>query len=130
MIVHGTPVGDHHTWVRPQGPACPGCECCTAALCEIGKASFDRCEGETSPGAMEVVRGCPCSGPQAADSVAHLMERWREQVRAEWEKDPTAAERYQALLRERVIDQSGGSGVEMGRLLRALVEELWPVSAE
>jgi hypothetical protein len=57
-FAHGTPVGDHHTWVRHQNPPCPYCECCTEALCRRAVERDSACHLEGS-GDFQLA-DCPC----------------------------------------------------------------------
>jgi len=58
-FAHGAPVGDYHTWVRPESPPCPDCECCTAALCAKAVAENLACHlvGRGSDYDLSL---CPC----------------------------------------------------------------------
>jgi len=58
-FAHGTPVGDHHTWVRPESPPCPDCVCCSAALCELAVKKGTACHWEGRSGDFDLSR-CPC----------------------------------------------------------------------
>lgn len=57
----GMPAGDFHTWVRPQGDACPDCECCTAALCEKARDTGFDCSHHVSGRAHIDVSMCACT---------------------------------------------------------------------
>lgn len=61
-FAHGTPAGDHHTWVKPPSPDCPDCSCCTLALCSTAAERHTYCSAlvGAGPDVMDVV-GCPCS---------------------------------------------------------------------
>jgi len=49
-------------YVRPKNQDCPDCECCTAALCEKGRASISECAGHVDDeDLIEQVTDCPCS---------------------------------------------------------------------
>lgn len=64
-------------YVRPQNPDCPDCLCCTAALCERGRASVQRCAGHVDDGHRSTVAGCPCSAESTHGSLAWRMLRIR-----------------------------------------------------
>lgn len=131
MIAHGTPAGDYHTWVRPNGQDCPHCECCTAALCEVGASLLDGCEAHTSWDARELVRGCPCSSAATEGTVAHTLALWHEHVRRENDAEPGVHERYHSMFVERVLGPGTAKDpAQVGPKLRELIEELWPEPAE
>lgn len=56
---HGTPVGDSHMWVRPASPACPDCECCSAALCKLAKEKNSACHWHGRSSDFDLSQ-CPC----------------------------------------------------------------------
>ncbi|MFJ6561999.1 hypothetical protein ACIQMV_19485 [Streptomyces sp. NPDC091412] len=57
-------------YVRPpQGP-CPNCPCCTAALCERGRASVLECAGHAGDEHKATVRHCPCSAESTRGTLA------------------------------------------------------------
>ncbi|MFF4385557.1 hypothetical protein ACFY0G_02005 [Streptomyces sp. NPDC001552] len=56
-------------YVRPAQADCPNCPCCTAPLCERGRANWMECEGLTG-GPRAAVRGCPCSGRRTPGTMA------------------------------------------------------------
>lgn len=60
-FAHGVPAGDVHTWVRPESPPCPNCECCTAALCELAAAHGGGGWCAVFAVYSETVALCPCS---------------------------------------------------------------------
>ena len=64
-------------YVRPAQPDCPNCRCCTAALCERGRASVHRCSGFTSAELIETVYGCPCSSATTPGTHAWRADRVR-----------------------------------------------------
>lgn len=65
-FAHGTPVGDHHTWVDAGRLPCPDCSCCTVRLCERGREHAFGCQGVARAQDRETVRDCPCSSKTEA----------------------------------------------------------------
>lgn len=57
--------GDYHRWVRATGPACPGCECCSAALCTTAAARELPCASVGTAADFDLDR-CPCAALDAA----------------------------------------------------------------
>jgi hypothetical protein len=58
-------------YVRPANPACPGCGCCTAALCAKGRASVSECAGHVAdPELLERVSDCPCSAESTPGTLS------------------------------------------------------------
>lgn len=58
-------------YVRPQSKPCPDCPCCTAPLCERGRASVLRCAGHVgAPDLVATVNGCPCSAESTPGTLA------------------------------------------------------------
>lgn len=124
-MMHGTPVGDFHSWVRVGGPECPRCDCCTVALCEMGVSLLDGCEQAASYSSQELVRGCPCAS--ADGSAQQAMALWRDLISHEHQKDPARADRFHSLFVERVLGpETAQDPSQAGRRLRALIAELWP----
>lgn len=66
--------------VPPASTDCPKCGCCTAALCERGRLSVERCVGLTPPEYQHTVYDCPCSSPLTRGTHAWRAER----VRVTW----------------------------------------------
>ncbi len=64
-------------YVRPANADCPNCLCCTAALCERGRASFLMCTGHVDDAHRAVVALCPCSSQSATGSLAWQAMRIR-----------------------------------------------------
>lgn len=64
-------------YVRPAQRDCPHCECCTAALCERGRYSLQRCVGHVSDVLRERVVECVCSAPSTPRTAAWMLERVR-----------------------------------------------------
>lgn len=64
-------------WVRPAATPCANCTCCTAALCEQGRASTSACAGSVGDADREIVAGCPCSSETAHGSLAWRAVRIR-----------------------------------------------------
>lgn len=130
MIAHGTPVGDYHSWVRPAGADCPDCECCTQALCAVGRTVLDGCEGTASWASRELVRGCPCSSAQTQGSVAHTLAVWHEHLEREEAQTPGSNIRYHRVLVERVFGpDTAKDPTQVGPKLQELIDELWPEPA-
>jgi hypothetical protein len=66
--------GDFHRWVRPASPACPGCECCSAALCTTAAARELPCSTVGTSADFNLDR-CPCAALAAARRLlAHLPD--------------------------------------------------------
>lgn len=62
---------------------CADCSCCTARLCEKGRAHPFECEGFANAEAKALVRGCPCSAdttPGTASHAAALLRAERHAV--------------------------------------------------
>lgn len=58
-------------YVRPQSKPCENCPCCTAPLCERGRASVLRCAGHVgAPELHEHVSECPCSAESTPGTLA------------------------------------------------------------
>jgi len=58
-------------YVRPQSKPCPDCPCCTAPLCERGRASVLRCVGHVGDENLrETVNGCPCSAESTPGTLS------------------------------------------------------------
>lgn len=57
------------TYVRPD-LACANCTCCTAELCELGRASTRSCVGHVRSEHRMNVTDCPCSSETARGSLA------------------------------------------------------------
>ncbi|MFF5968161.1 hypothetical protein ACFY64_31460 [Streptomyces collinus] len=57
-------------YVRPANPACPDCDCCSAALCALGRASVMECKGSTEGDAVERVANCPCSAESTRGTLS------------------------------------------------------------
>lgn len=64
-------------WVRPQASVCGTCSCCTADLCELGRASASSCAGCVADEDRAAVAGCPCSSETAHGSLAWRAVRIR-----------------------------------------------------
>lgn len=64
-------------WVRPAATPCANCTCCTAALCERGRASTSACAGSVGDADREIVAGCPCSSETAHGSLSWRAVRIR-----------------------------------------------------
>jgi hypothetical protein len=58
-------------YVQPANPACPDCDCCTAVLCALGRASVRECSGHVD-GAELIARvtNCPCSAESTRGTLA------------------------------------------------------------
>lgn len=54
---HGTPAGDHHTWVDPGRPDCPNCVCCLVRLCQTAQERGVPCTDLT----ILETADCPCA---------------------------------------------------------------------
>lgn len=64
--------GDFHQWVRPVGPECPGCECCSAVLCTTAAARGLPCATVGASADFNLDR-CPCAALAAARRLlAHV----------------------------------------------------------
>ena len=63
----GVPVGDHHTWVRPEPVPCPSCECCSAQLCQTARERRLPCDlvGRPDPDVHDL-SACPCAALEVA----------------------------------------------------------------
>lgn len=57
--------GDYHRWERPQGAACPSCQCCTATLCATAAARELPCVAVGTSAGYDLDR-CPCAAIAAA----------------------------------------------------------------
>jgi hypothetical protein len=56
-------------YVRPEGPPCPDCACCTARLCEAGREVTGGC-GHVGGTNRDVVLACPCgTAPGSVDAL-------------------------------------------------------------
>lgn len=64
-------------WVRPAATPCANCACCTAALCERGRASTSACAGSVGDEDRAIVAGCPCSSETAHGSLSWRAVRIR-----------------------------------------------------
>lgn len=64
-------------YVRPASPACVNCACCTAGLCEQGRASVLRCVQYVQDEFRAAVAHCPCSSETARGSLAWRAVRVR-----------------------------------------------------
>jgi hypothetical protein len=53
------PPDDFHAWARPVSPACPDCECCSAALCERAIGRDTACHWEGRSPDFDLAN-CPC----------------------------------------------------------------------
>lgn len=51
--------GDYHSWVRPESPPCPGCDCCAARLCEQAVAKNSACHLVGGASDFDLSQ-CPC----------------------------------------------------------------------
>lgn len=65
-FAHGTPAGDHHTWIDPGRLPCPDCPCCTVNLCTTAAERGRTCAevgGQYGPprAGYHDLRGCPCA---------------------------------------------------------------------
>lgn len=69
-------------YVRPPQPDCPNCPCCSAPLCERGRASVMACAGACGDEARETVRRCPCSSDLTAGTMNWRLGRLRAAKRA------------------------------------------------
>lgn len=58
-------------YVRPANPSCPDCDCCTAELCALGRASVMECSGHVDgTEAIARVTGCPCSAESTRGTLS------------------------------------------------------------
>ncbi|QNT94847.1 hypothetical protein HEP81_04574 [Streptomyces griseofuscus] len=89
-------------YVRPKQADCPNCPCCSAALCERGRADVSRCEGHTSDETRPTVADCPCSAETTPGTMAWHMARIRAVTAAKMKPLDAAAEN---LLRTVATDQ-------------------------
>lgn len=65
---HGTPAGDHHTWVDPGQRDCPNCPCCTVRLCRTAAQAAQTCsQFVASLVGTTDVSGCPCTAAHEPD---------------------------------------------------------------
>jgi hypothetical protein len=64
---------DGHQWVRPAGPPCPTCECCSADLCRLATDRARRCSHYVGnePNTADV-SACPCT-TYARDEDARIL---------------------------------------------------------
>jgi hypothetical protein len=83
-FAHGTPVGDHHMWIDPSAGPCPNCDCCSARLCERGRAHAFGCHWVATSG-RNLVRDCPCSAETTEGTEAHRAATARTAKRQETE---------------------------------------------
>lgn len=63
--------------IRPAATRCATCGCCTAELCELGRASTAACLGSVSDDHRGTVAGCPCSSETAHGSLSWRAVRIR-----------------------------------------------------
>jgi hypothetical protein len=128
-------------YVRPGVSPCANCGCCTAALCERGRASVSACAGNAADEDRATVVNCPCSSETAHGSLAWRAVRIRA-VTAATERplpDPLGAllaavaagdvvsdpEGLRILQARRYVDASGPVRVtEFGRLYLAARREV------
>lgn len=57
-------------YLRPAQKDCPDCPCCTAQLCERGRASVLECTGHSNQESKGTVRNCPCSAEATKGTLA------------------------------------------------------------
>ncbi|MFD9903857.1 hypothetical protein [Streptomyces sp. NPDC059063] len=57
-------------YVRPAQEDCPNCPCCTAPLCERGRAHIMGCVAHVDDDHASVVTGCPCSAESTRSTLA------------------------------------------------------------
>lgn len=75
-------------YVRPAPPVCPDCDCCTKALCEVGRTDPWGCIarfGSNNPEIRELVAACPCSAETTPGTEAYRAAQVRAAKRAEGE---------------------------------------------
>ncbi|MEV6738611.1 hypothetical protein AB0N14_17450 [Streptomyces sp. NPDC051104] len=89
-------------YVRPKQADCPNCPCCSAALCERGRADVTGCTNHTSDETRATVAGCPCSAESTHGAMAWHMARIRAVTAAKTKPLLPAAE---TLLREIATEQ-------------------------
>lgn len=71
---------------------CPGCTCCTAALCARGRVRLHRCVGSAPKRYKTITYNCPCSSAQTRGTHAWRAERHRVTVMATENPLPPAVE--------------------------------------
>ncbi|MFD3978359.1 hypothetical protein ACFWR6_07200 [Streptomyces griseus] len=64
-------------YVRPAQQPCPDCACCTAALCERGRHSLQRCAGHVGDAMRATVAECVCSAASTARTAAWMLDQVR-----------------------------------------------------
>lgn len=69
-------------YLRPAQPECTDCLCCTAALCERGRASVRQCLGHASADSAAAVAECPCSSSSTPGTLAYRTVMIRAVTRA------------------------------------------------
>ncbi|MFB7574631.1 hypothetical protein [Streptomyces sp. NPDC056165] len=57
-------------YVRPPQADCPNCPCCSARLCERGRASLLECAGHLDDDHKLAVQSCPCSAESTRGTLA------------------------------------------------------------
>ncbi|MFF5655276.1 hypothetical protein [[Kitasatospora] papulosa] len=63
--------------LRPTQEPCPLCQCCTAVLCERGRADVGGCMAHTPPELSATVAACLCSAPATRGTHAWRAEMIR-----------------------------------------------------
>ncbi|MFB6963467.1 hypothetical protein ACFCYB_42670 [Streptomyces sp. NPDC056309] len=69
-------------YVRPPQADCPNCPCCTAVLCERGRASLLECAGHVDSKHKAAVERCPCSAESTRGTLAWRAAKMRAVVAA------------------------------------------------
>ncbi|MFJ3249167.1 hypothetical protein [Streptomyces sp. NPDC086782] len=64
-------------YISPPQADCPNCPCCTAQLCERGRASLLECRGHVDDSRRAVVERCPCSAESTRGTLAWRAARIR-----------------------------------------------------
>ena len=64
-----------HRWVRPAGPPCPHCECCSEHLCELSNERGSLCRhlSDKGPDVDPRVASCPCTAYQPDEDARVLL---------------------------------------------------------
>lgn len=75
---------DGHVWLKPGPEDCPGCSCCTAALCQRAEEAHVGCEWlvKRGPGVANVST-CPCGEKSAIEGLRRAYRRATPEKRAE-----------------------------------------------
>ncbi|TFV33141.1 hypothetical protein E4K10_30120 [Streptomyces sp. T1317-0309] len=103
-------------YLRPAQKDCPDCPCCTAELCERGRASVLECTGHSNQESKGTVRNCPCSAEATKGTLAWRAAKIRA-VTAGTERP--LAEEVEEVLRQIA---AGGPIVDPKGLLQQLTD--------